>query len=230
MVDLTVLGEESTPLLTFYPGTPQFSCPYPTNYSYSPTVYSFANIENTGWCYADFNLTGFDDQISSKYCTLDFEIWGLQGNLSVNDGLPLNPVISGTDNITDTGLSLQISGDEPVSSAFKEIRGLSRLRQELINDNDSTTAGWMKPRPGELASESSATSAAWVGKISLPAGAFPCPPPATYCLLPASPFGTTVSYHDLFSGGTPSSTWICFISMYSSTPMRPNSLPMPLCL
>ncbi len=171
LVELSIGGYEgTTPLFTFYPGVPQFSDEYLPQFPDNSELCSITNLQNDSWCYADFNLTGFDDQIGSKYSFLNLQIWGIVGYLNVNENLPLNNVIAGGNSQVSTALNVQVSGSEPIMNAFKEIKGLGGLHQEIANNNDSMRTGWRKNLLARVAGEASSTSPSWIGDISSLAG------------------------------------------------------------
>ncbi|MCL5020254.1 MAG: T9SS type A sorting domain-containing protein [Bacteroidetes bacterium] len=169
LVSLTVIGENSSPLFTFYPGVPQFSDQYAANLPDNSQLYALSTLESNAWCYVDFNLIGFDPEVNSKYVNFEFEIYGSTG-WQVDGNNPLNTVIGGNEDQTHTAFNIQISGDEPLAYAFKETRGIQGLRQEIINNADSSTAGWYKSRLNQLAVTAESGSASWLNDVSQLAG------------------------------------------------------------
>lgn len=107
LVNLTITGQNSTPLFTFNNGVPQFSDGYTGGQDTQDNLSVITQLVNNHWGFADFKLVGYDPSISQKYCNLNFQIFGVDTtHLSLSGGISLSGMIGGTGN----SLSLQSSG------------------------------------------------------------------------------------------------------------------------
>ncbi len=103
-----------TPLFTFYKDVAPFSDDY-KGYNDSTVISSFSKAYAGGWCYADFNIIGYDNKIANNYCNLNFQIIGLNTQNLYADGVPFNQILGeGT-----TAGNIQASGGS--SSIFANV-------------------------------------------------------------------------------------------------------------
>ncbi|HUI29256.1 MAG TPA: T9SS type A sorting domain-containing protein [Candidatus Acidoferrales bacterium] len=148
MVNLTITGENATPLFTFNNGVPQFSDGYKGGQDLQDNLSVITQLVHNHWGFADFKLLGYDPYISQKYCNLNFQIFGVDTtHLTISGGLSLNGIIGGTAN----SLSLQTSGGgggplSDINSALgwvsKEVKNDTTLWTDLKGIDKQLTKGW----------------------------------------------------------------------------------------
>jgi hypothetical protein len=81
-----------TPLFTFYKNVAPFSDDY-KGYNDSTVISSFSKAYAGGWCYADFNIIGYDNKIANNYCNLKFHIIGLVTQNLYADEVPFDQIV-----------------------------------------------------------------------------------------------------------------------------------------
>ncbi len=170
VVRLTIGGTAATPALSFYRNVPQFSNLFSSSQPDTSAVSSITNISPTQWSFADFNLVGYDSQISSKNCYLNFTVFGVNSTtLTANGGVTLDQIIGDG----QTAADVQTSGSgvsSVLSTADKDLKNVSSAVQEVQKINNSTSSGWYKSALNSIATLASSTPLSLIPGISAIAG------------------------------------------------------------
>ncbi len=167
---LDIAGTNSTSMATFNSSVPGFSDQYNGPADGKISLSSIFGIAPLNWCYADFNLTGYDPDISYKDCYFRLSVYGIDAaSFNQPQLYPLDLLLNSFEfvNIELPGSALTTS----LAGLDEEVTNIGALSQRVQQLKNNTTAGsWFARALTEIDSSLSASSASWIPKVSSLAG------------------------------------------------------------
>ena len=167
---LDFVGSNSTSLVTFNSALPQFSDQYGGTADGTISFSSIVAILPSAWCYADFNITGYDRDIADKTCYFRLSIYGINAS-SYDEALlyPVNLLLNSDEFVNlETPCSALTTH---LTNLDEEITHLGALYEKMQSIRNGATAGtWYASALDSINASASLDRASWITKLSSIAG------------------------------------------------------------
>jgi len=115
LVKLSITGSSTSDMLAYFDNIKAFE----NNYDPGLLVSAVTKVAPRQWCFADFGIMGYDDQLATKTCLFTFEWYGVNESiLKLTGGVTLNQVFE-KQTLGLNGTSSNISGYDALTKSAK---------------------------------------------------------------------------------------------------------------